>query len=216
MTPIDPSLVGALQARYGEILNQIADRFIVAVRTAVDSNDWFMLREILNGAESTTADLTSVHLELLTGIESPTDTTAQSLAGETLTMIAADPENAVALVSDFVHSTAAAESQRFNEATGAIRYWIRVTTPGEICGLCVLAATRVYKTANLQPIHGNCRCTVQPLLTSVTEHKRNTLPLADQVDRDLAAAEAKNGRTRTAKQSRSRASNVRVTTPDTN
>lgn len=28
------------------------------------------------------------------------------------------------------------------------------------CGLCIAASTRIYKTSELMPMHGNCRCTV--------------------------------------------------------
>lgn len=40
--------------------------------------------------------------------------------------------------------------------------WRRVTGP-RACGLCVVAATRVYRTQELQPIHSHCSCTVQPV-----------------------------------------------------
>lgn len=39
----------------------------------------------------------------------------------------------------------------------------RTLSAGKNCGLCVAAATRRYRKADLQPIHSHCRCGTQPI-----------------------------------------------------
>ena len=34
---------------------------------------------------------------------------------------------------------------------------------GGSCGLCVVAADRLYRKSELLPIHGRCRCTIAPV-----------------------------------------------------
>lgn len=43
--------------------------------------------------------------------------------------------------------------------------WQRVLQGPSSCALCVLASTRTYSIADLNPIHPGCDCTVQPLWT---------------------------------------------------
>lgn len=35
-----------------------------------------------------------------------------------------------------------------------------------VCGLCIVAADRIYKTADLLPLHGGCQCTVLPITSA--------------------------------------------------
>lgn len=51
------------------------------------------------------------------------------------------------------------------EADDSVAGWRRVLNPagGNVCGMCVAASTRVYGRSDLQPIHRQCRCTVQPI-----------------------------------------------------
>jgi hypothetical protein len=35
------------------------------------------------------------------------------------------------------------------------------------CGLCIVASDNVYHTAQLLPIHGNCNCTVLPIVGEI-------------------------------------------------
>jgi len=39
----------------------------------------------------------------------------------------------------------------------------RVLSPGNNCGLCVVAATQRYHKSDLRPIHRSCGCTTQPI-----------------------------------------------------
>ena len=56
----------------------------------------------------------------------------------------------------------------------------RVLGAGKNCGLCVAAATRRYRKADLQPIHSHCRCGSQPLYTPVADwQKPNKAQLND-------------------------------------
>lgn len=41
----------------------------------------------------------------------------------------------------------------------------RVLTGAENCGLCVVAATRLYHKRNLMPIHPNCDCVIAPVMS---------------------------------------------------
>jgi hypothetical protein len=56
---------------------------------------------------------------------------------------------------------------RRTEVTG----WRRILHPelseSGPCGLCVVAADRIYKKEDLQPIHGRCKCEVLPILAGV-------------------------------------------------
>ncbi len=47
---------------------------------------------------------------------------------------------------------------------GARRVIHPEASAGGTCGLCVAAATRKYKTSQLQPIHDRCKCTVLPII----------------------------------------------------
>ncbi|HEY1177864.1 MAG TPA: hypothetical protein VGF17_17040, partial [Phytomonospora sp.] len=46
--------------------------------------------------------------------------------------------------------------------------WRRIVHPelsqGGTCGLCIAAATQVYTTGNLEPIHEGCHCGVMPIV----------------------------------------------------
>lgn len=44
------------------------------------------------------------------------------------------------------------------------RYYRRVLTGAENCGLCVVASTQRYRTGDLMPIHPNCDCVVAPII----------------------------------------------------
>lgn len=216
MSELDPTLVDRAQARFAEILSSLADKLSEGLRALVADSDMAGVATLLAATESAAADLTAAHMEILTGVPSPIDLTPRSMAADLVERIAADPDQFEEFASDFVHRVSGVEAQRFAEfdETPDIRFWVRVTSPGDTCGLCVQAATRVYKRADLAPIHARCRCTVRPLLTDVTAHKRSALALADEVDAELAKQSKRNGRPRTAKQSRSRSKNVRVTTPE--
>jgi hypothetical protein len=52
--------------------------------------------------------------------------------------------------------------QRFPQATG----WRRIIHPelGNVCGLCIAAADRVYQVVNRMDIHPGCKCTVLPIV----------------------------------------------------
>jgi hypothetical protein len=43
------------------------------------------------------------------------------------------------------------------------KYYRRVLTGAENCGLCVVASTQRYRKGDLMPIHPNCDCIVEPL-----------------------------------------------------
>jgi hypothetical protein len=50
----------------------------------------------------------------------------------------------------------------------AVRGYRRILRPylseGGSCGLCIVAADRIYRTGELMPIHGKCKCSVLPVL----------------------------------------------------
>lgn len=45
-----------------------------------------------------------------------------------------------------------------------VRFYRRVLTGAESCGLCVIASTQRYRKRDLLPIHPNCDCVVAPIL----------------------------------------------------
>ncbi len=59
----------------------------------------------------------------------------------------------------------AAEQQRWGIAEGITGYRriIHPELPGNVCGLCVVASSRIYRTNQLKRLHGGCRCTVLPV-----------------------------------------------------
>lgn len=59
-------------------------------------------------------------------------------------------------------------AQRFLAAQETVLGYRRVVHPelakdGQSCGLCIVAASRVYSKEELLPIHGHCNCTVLPV-----------------------------------------------------
>lgn len=44
-----------------------------------------------------------------------------------------------------------------------VRFYRRVLTGDENCGMCVVASTQRYRTKNLMPIHPRCDCVVAPI-----------------------------------------------------
>jgi hypothetical protein len=48
-------------------------------------------------------------------------------------------------------------------------YWRRVPTGPSNCALCILAATRKYRRADLDPIHPGCDCTVVPIMSEALD-----------------------------------------------
>lgn len=54
-------------------------------------------------------------------------------------------------------------AQRVLSAAAGVTGYRRVLTGDRSCALCVLAATRTYKKADLLPIHPGCDCAVAPL-----------------------------------------------------
>jgi hypothetical protein len=45
-----------------------------------------------------------------------------------------------------------------------VRFYRRVLTGAESCGLCIIASTQRYQKRDLLPIHPNCDCVVAPIL----------------------------------------------------
>lgn len=45
-----------------------------------------------------------------------------------------------------------------------VRFYRRVLTGAESCGLCVIASTQRYRKRDLLPIHPNCDCVVAPII----------------------------------------------------
>lgn len=215
----------AAQARYAAGLSRLANRAgEVARRLILDgiaqglpiTDIADQLRTLIGAATEAGADLAASHLEILTGAAGgpfTTPTTGPVTLDSTL-----DPawlaDASAALVENAVFQGAAAGSESWAATSGVpIRFWARVLSAGEVCGLCVQAATRIYKTANLAPIHDFCRCTIRPILPpeTLTEFKSAVLPTLSRVNAELAARAAVLGPPTTKSGSRSRSSNVRLT-----
>lgn len=75
--------------------------------------------------------------------------------------------------ADLQKAAVFAETEALSPVSSVVG-WRRVLRPempnprtgiaGPVCGLCVAASDRLYDRGNLRPIHGNCRCTVAPVL----------------------------------------------------
>lgn len=60
------------------------------------------------------------------------------------------------------------EAQAIFDAFTVVLSWRRVIHPEKAkskasCGLCIVAATQVYRTRDLLPLHGGCNCDVAPI-----------------------------------------------------
>lgn len=87
----------------------------------------------------------------------------------------------------------------------AITGWRRIIHPelskSGSCGLCVAAATRVYHRQDLLPLHGECACTVLPIIGMHGGHKDPGLTINDV---DLGLLYEQVGSTAAAKLKRAR------------
>lgn len=229
------------QVRYAAALSALTDRVLAAVRRLIgaalvaDSPDLVAVEAALVGVLSGSAgigfELATAHLSTVIGEavavkpavervtrEAVTDImrTVRAASGSAPEVVSQALDEVAAKASEVVFQSAGEGSVAYQEAAAyEIRFWKRVTSPGETCGLCVQAADRVYKRADLAPIHAHCRCTVAPLVDGETirDVKSRSQDLFDQVDAELADRNARLGKPRTANKSRSRSKNVRVTTP---
>lgn len=71
--------------------------------------------------------------------------------------------------------------------------WQRVLQGPSSCALCVLASTRRYTVADLNPIHPGCDCTVQPLWTHANTESDTTQRVHEAV-RELTGQSSAGGR----------------------
>lgn len=78
-------------------------------------------------------------------------------------------------------SRAAESSMRAN----GVKRFRRVLTGAENCGLCLAAASRVYRTGDLLSIHNNCDCGVAPITAANHDESMSAL-----IDAEAAYAEA--------------------------
>jgi hypothetical protein len=61
-----------------------------------------------------------------------------------------------------------------------VKYFRRVLTGAENCGLCVVASTQRYHKADLLPIHPACDCVIAPILGNQDPgHRINTMQVAE-------------------------------------
>lgn len=66
-------------------------------------------------------------------------------------------------ITDLELAEREAARQILTTDTRAPRFYKRVLTGDENCGLCVVASTQRYRTDQLLPIHPGCDCAVEPL-----------------------------------------------------
>lgn len=81
--------------------------------------------------------------------------------------LAAQRQRAESLVDTDLSMATRKASKDTLESTKKITGYRRIVHPelsrGGSCGLCVIAADRVYKKTELMPIHDKCKCTVLPV-----------------------------------------------------
>lgn len=74
-----------------------------------------------------------------------------------------------------IHLATRAQAQKFMTSKSKIQYYRRVIHP-ELneskvsCGLCIVASDRVYKKADLLPIHFHCKCEVVPVTDETRDY----------------------------------------------
>lgn len=56
--------------------------------------------------------------------------------------------------------------QNSDKVTGYRRVIMPELSVSGVCGLCLAASTRIYRTNELLPIHTNCRCEIMPITTA--------------------------------------------------
>lgn len=230
------------QARYASALSGVTDGMLAAVRRLIgaallaDAPDWVAVESallgVLDGGATLGSELAVSHLSAVIGeqvtvrpaIERVAREAAQEIIKVAKASVDVGPElvdkalnDVAAQTSEVVFNSAAEGSMAYQEAaTYEIRLWKRMTSPGETCGLCVQAADRVYKKADLAPIHAHCRCTIAPLVEgeTVKDVKTAARKQFEEVDKILADKNEELGKPKTANQSRSRSKSIRVITPE--
>ena len=230
------------QARYASALSGVTDGMLAAVRRLIgaallaDAPDWVAVESallgVLDGGATLGSGLAVSHLSAVIGeqvtvrpaIERVAREAAQEIIKVAKASVDVGPElvdkalnDVAAQTSEVVFNSAAEGSMAYQEAaTYEIRLWKRMTSPGETCGLCVQAADRVYKKADLAPIHAHCRCTIAPLVEgeTVKDVKTAARKQFEEVDKILADKNEELGKPKTANQSRSRSKSIRVITPE--
>lgn len=212
---LDQDLRLLAERRNAGLLSMIADRAAA-------------IAERMVAAGSTADDLTGV-------IEAAADAGAVQQAGFLSTLLDLDiPAGVVdrAVIADAVRKIAAVPAEQLAAAAGAgaatvvhhgaaasgdnvpgVKLWLRRVKPGEVCGLCIQAASRVYLRGTLAPVHDHCRCTVRPILPG--EQIADLIGAAEVrsrgVQAELNATRRELGHSNRA---RSRASNQRVNVPE--
>jgi hypothetical protein len=144
-----------------------------------------MMAPMVQAGQVQVADLTNAHLSTLFGVKHPPAPNLSEFAreGVTATTELARPFwtaiKAAQAGKDFDAAMAAGEARltkmvqtdlqmaKVRQArdvlkAGGIQRYARVTG-GTACWLCEIAATQVYYTEDLLPIHPSCNCSVQPI-----------------------------------------------------
>lgn len=67
---------------------------------------------------------------------------------------------------------------RWTSSDERITGYRRVLGPGRNCDLCILASSQRYSRSDLHPIHGNCSCSVEPII-GADPGPQDPPPLAD-------------------------------------
>ncbi|MFM6967959.1 MAG: hypothetical protein ACKOWN_03380 [Microbacteriaceae bacterium] len=211
-------------------METVADRAVAAVTRAVaalteggmtEQDAVAALVDVFAAATVGAADITAGYMSVLADLPAPPvtatlpDRTARDVARAVLDLDPPEARTVLQTLADgAVYDGAAQGAEMWALVDGTdIELWLRRTSPGEVCGLCVQAAMRVYKTPALRPIHNHCRCTIRPvfptddlggLLEAPRERFRQvTGQLADTTDR--VGPPANRGPA-----TRSRASNERI------
>lgn len=218
----------------------LADRLAAVVAGMAAAGDVDGVGSVMSASAIVAADLMAAALSSLAGVAGVAETPPAALADAAARAVLADVGRPVAdvgrPVAEIVGSVARRESDRV--VMGAQRYgasgweqtsgvevagWLRRTQPGDTCGLCVAAATRVYRRPDLDPIHDRCRCTIRPilegdnpgdLLAGPRRLADDVSDLVDDVERRVADSKRVEPAGAPSKVRATRASNVRVVTPD--
>jgi hypothetical protein len=185
---------------------RIREVYAEAVTDGVDPSD--AVRRAITAAEDVAADV--VHA----GAADGTGSWSAGARGDGLATTEIDARRGTTGRDLFLRGRADVTQGPIGPRAG-VAFWLRVTKPGETCGLCITAASKLYFRPDLRPIHKFCRCTVRPVLADerVSELLAGPTELWQDIEDRMDDIEAELGPVPRKRGDRGRRSHVRIVTP---
>lgn len=217
-----------LEARFQSTLEVTANRVAQMVAGLALAGDMADAAMVLDAAMVAAADMAAAHFSQLSGSVASAGGVPERVGGSVVGdavadfgRLVTDVDRSAQKVGDAarrhadraVYQGHAVGAARWaDEADVTVKLWLRRVSPGEVCGLCVQAASRVYTRGDLRPVHNRCRCTVRPVLPDeeIEDLLAGPVGLAGSVNREVREVGRRVGGRTSGAERRTRASNVRV------